>query len=417
MERTKKVVVAQGGGPTNVINQSLVGVILESRKSPKISSVYGAIKGVEGIVNENFLDLTQETSHNLEQVASTPSAALLSSRDKPDKKYCQEILKVFKAHNVGYFFYIGGNDSADTVRIINENAQELNYALRTIHIPKTIDNDIVLNDHTPGYGSAAKFVIQAFSGINLDNRSLPGVHIIIVMGRHSGFLTASSSLAKVLPDDGPHLIYMPERTFYSNLFLKDVKKVYDKYGRCLVAVSEGIIDENKTPILCNIISGISKDPHGNIELSSNNSLLGDYLAGLVKRNLNIQRVRLDTLGYFQRSFNGCVSDVDQFEAREVGEKAVQFAVSQNASGSVVIERIGDYSVDYTLKSLNAIARKTKVMPDKFINSFGNNVTEAFKFYCRPLLGSGFPSTYGLKAPVVKKLLKNPHNHAGFNTAD
>ncbi|MCR6546835.1 6-phosphofructokinase [Dehalobacterium formicoaceticum] len=401
-----KVVVAQGGGPTIVINQSLVGVVLESRKSTQITSVYGAIKGVEGILNEDFIDLTMETSHNLEQVGLTPSSALLSTRDKPDERYCQELFRVLKAHDIRYFFYIGGNDSADTVRIVNDNANKAHYNLRTIHIPKTIDNDVVLNDHTPGYGSAARFVAQAFSGANLDNRSLPGVYIIVVMGRNAGFLTAASSLAQKFSDDGPHLIYLPERTFRIDDFLKEVKEVYDRYGRCLVAVSEGIRDEQHRLIITKLVDKIGRDAHGNLELTSNNFLLGDYLASIVKKNLNIKRVRSDTLGYFQRSFNGCVSDVDQHEAREVGEKAAQFAIRQNLDGSVVIERSGYYSVEYHLKPLADVAGKTRVMPDHFINPAGNNVTDTFKFYLRPLIGSGFPSAYRLQAPRVPKILES-----------
>ena len=154
-----KVLIAQGGGPTAVINQSLVGATLEARKFPQVTKVYGAIKGVEGIVNENFMDLTQETTHNLESVANTPSSALLSTRVKPDEAYCKEMFQVMKAHDIRYFFYIGGNDSADTVRIVNENADQAGYELRALHIPKTIDNDLVLNDHTPGYPSAARFTI------------------------------------------------------------------------------------------------------------------------------------------------------------------------------------------------------------------------------------------------------------------
>ena len=186
-----KVLVAQGGGPTAVINQSMAGVVLESRKFPQVTRVYGAINGVKGIVNEDFLYLTQETTHNLEQVAVTPSSALLSTRDKPDEKYCDAMFEVMRAHDIRYFFYIGGNDSSDTVRIINERAENAHYDFRAIHIPKTIDNDLVLNDHTPGYGSAARFVAQAFIGANLDNRALPGVYIGVVMGRHAGFLTAA----------------------------------------------------------------------------------------------------------------------------------------------------------------------------------------------------------------------------------
>lgn len=397
-----KVVVAQGGGPTAVINQSLVGVVLESRKFPQVTKVYGAINGVAGIVNEDFIDLTQETTHNLEKVANTPSSALFSTRIKPDEAYCKEIFKVFKAHNVRYFFYIGGNDSADTVRIVNEEAENSNYEFRAIHIPKTIDNDLVLNDHTPGYGSAARFVASAFIGLNLDNRALPGVNVGVVMGRNAGFLTAAASVAQKYPDDGPHLIYLPERPFIISNFLQDVKEVYDKYGRCIVAVSEGIRDEKGVPIITKLVEQ-EKDDHGNIQLSGTGAL-GDLLSERIKEGLNIQRVRSDTLGYLQRSFMGCVSDVDQQEAREVGEKAAQFAIWHNIDGSIAIRRTGYYSVNYELVALDEVAGKTKLMPDEYINEKGNNVTEAFKYYLNPLLGSNMPQASMLRAPRSEKIL-------------
>ncbi|QSX09424.1 diphosphate--fructose-6-phosphate 1-phosphotransferase [Alkalibacter rhizosphaerae] len=262
-----KVLIAQSGGPTAVINQSLVGIVAEARKFAQVDRVYGALRGVEGILNENFLDLTQETTHNLEQVAKTPSSALLSTRVKPDTAYCKEMFKVMKAHDIRYFFYIGGNDSSDTARIVNEEANAANYDLRVIHVPKTIDNDLVLNDHTPGFGSAARFVAQAFMGVNLDVRALNGVYIGVVMGRHTGFLTASSAIARKYEADGPHLIYLPERTFSMEQFLLDVKSVHQKYGYCVVAVSEGITDETGTPIAASLNKNLDKDAHGNITLS------------------------------------------------------------------------------------------------------------------------------------------------------
>lgn len=399
-----KVLIAQAGGPTAVINQSLVGAVLESRKFGQITKVYGALKGVEGIVNENFIDLTKETTNNLEKVAKTPSSALLSTRVKPDDKYCKEMFEVMKAHDIRYFFYIGGNDSSDTVRIVNDNAKLANYELRAIHIPKTIDNDLVINDHTPGYGSAARFVAQAFSGVNLDNRALCGVYIGVVMGRHAGFLTAASALGQKYPDDGPHLIYVPERKFKIDNFLKDVKRVYDKYGRCIIAVSEGIQDESGTAIAAKLQKNIEKDAHGNIQLSGSSSL-GDLLSKEIKEKLKISRVRSDTFGYLQRSFLGVVSDVDQQEAREVGEKAAQFALWNRVDGSIVIERTGYYSVDYKLVDLSKIAGKTKLMDDKFINSEGNGVTDEFKTYLRPLLGSNFPNPHRLRAPFAEKILR------------
>ena len=320
-----KILVAQGGGPTAVINQSLVGVVLEARRFAQVTKVYGALHGVRGIVDEAFVDLTQETRANLELVAATPSSALGSTRDKPDLAYCQKMLAVLRAHEIEHFFYIGGNDSSDTVRIVSEEAQKAGYPLRCIHIPKTIDNDLVGNDHTPGFPSAARFVAQAFCGANLDNAALPGVYVGVVMGRHAGFLTAAAALGRKFPDDGPHLIYLPERTFVLEQFLADVEAAYARFGRCVIAVSEGIHDASGMAIASLLSKEVERDAHGNVQLSGTGAL-ADLLCDAIKAKLGIKRVRGDTFGYLQRSFAGCVSDVDQREAREVGEKAVQFAL-------------------------------------------------------------------------------------------
>jgi len=397
-----KVLVAQGGGPTAVINQSMVGAVLESRKFRNIDKVYGAFHGVRGLIDEEFLDLTQETTHNLEMVAQTPSSALGSTRDKPDLDYCREIFRVLQAHEIGYFFYIGGNDSSDTVRIVSEEARKANYGLRCIHIPKTIDNDLMVTDHTPGFPSAARFVAQAFMGVNLDNWSLPGVYIGVVMGRHAGFLTAASALGKKFPDDGPHLIYLPERAFDVDRFLADVKATMDKYGRCVIAVSEGVADADGVPIATKLAEEVEHDAHGNVQLGG--GALADMLVDKVKRGLGYKRVRGDTFGYLQRSFVGCVSDVDQREAREVGEKAVQYAMWGDRDGSVTIHRTGFYSVDYQLSPLEAVAGKTKTMPDEFIADNGTDVTDAFRLYLRPLLGKGMPDAYRLRLNAVPKIL-------------
>lgn len=392
------VLIAQGGGPTAVINQSLVGAVLESRKFPQVDRVYGALHGVRGIIDENFVDLTQATTHNLERVACTPSSALLSTRDKPDAQYCEKIFKICMKHNVRYFFYIGGNDSADAVRIVNDNARDASYELRCIHIPKTIDNDLRVTDHCPGYGSAARFVALAFSGVNLDNRSIPGVYIGVVMGRHAGFLTAASVFGRKYEDDGPHLLYLPERTFRKEQFLKDVDEVYKKFGRCIVAVSEGVVGEDGKPIITQLAQEVEKDAHGNVQLSGTGAL-GDLLGDIVKKELKIKRVRSDTFGYLQRSFVGIVSEVDQAEAREVGEKAAQYAIWNNVDGSVAIRRTGDYSVDYFLTPLESVAKETKCMPDAFITPFGTDVTTEFQNYARPLLGA-MPDCERLMAPKV-----------------
>jgi 6-phosphofructokinase 1 len=399
-----KVLVAQGGGPTAVINQSMAGVVLEARRQRGVGLVYGARHGVRGIVNEDFFDLTQETSHNLEAVASTPSSALGSTRDKPDLKYCHEIFEVLRAHGIGHFFYIGGNDSSDTVRIVSEEATKAGYPLRCIHIPKTIDNDLVGNDHTPGFPSAARFVAQAFAGANLDNVALPGVYVAVVMGRHAGFLTAASALGKKFQDDGPHLIYLPERTFVLERFLADVKAMHERHGRCVIAVSEGVHDASGQPMVTQLAKELEHDAHGNVQLSGTGAL-ADLLCEEIRRKLGIKRVRGDTFGYLQRSFIGCVSDVDQREAREVGEKAVQFAFMLQRDGSVAIKRTGFYSVDYELLPLSEVAGKTRTMEDEFIAASGTDVTDAFRLYLRPLLGSRMPDAFRLRQNPVPKVLR------------
>src|SRR5450830_1677923 len=401
------ILVAQGGGPTAVINQSLAGVVLAAR-SAGVERIYGALHGVRGIVDENLVDLGQETVANLELVAATPSSALGSTRDKPDLAYCEKIFAVLQAHRIEQFFYIGGNDSSDTVRIVSEQAAKAGYPLRCIHIPKTIDNDLVGSDHTPGFPSAARFVAQAFAGANLDNAALPGVYVGVVMGRHAGFLTAASALGKKFPDDGPHLIYLPERVFVLENFLADVKATYEKYGRCVIAVSEGIHDASGEPIASllakQVGNDVERDAHGNVQLSGTGAL-ADLLCDEIKAKLGIKRVRGDTFGYLQRSFIGCVSDVDQREAREVGEKAVQFAMWGDRDGSVAIKRTGFYSVDYELLPLTEVAGKTRTMEDEFISASGTDVTDAFRLYLRPLLGSGMPDAFRLRAAKVAKVLK------------
>ncbi len=403
-----KILVAQGGGPTAVINESLAGVVIEARKYPTVSQIYGAYHGVRGIIEEDFVDLTQETTHNLELVAKTPSSSLGSTRDKPDRPYCQEIFKVLQAHEISTFFYIGGNDSSDTSRIVAEEARQANYRLHCFHIPKTIDNDLVVNDHTPGFGSAARFVALAFAGANLDNHALPGIYVGVVMGRHAGFLTAASALGRKFDEDGPHLVYLPERVFDIDTFLKDIKKIYETHGRCIVAVSEGIHNEKGEPIITTLLKQVERDAHGNVQLSGT-GILADLLCDLIREKLGYKRVRGDTFGYLQRSFLGCVSDVDQREAREVGEKAVQYARWRETDGSVAIHRTGFYSVEYHLHPLEDIAGKTRVMPSEFINVAGNNVTDQFRMYCRPLLGSGVPDVFHLRNYKVAKIFNKSNS--------
>ncbi len=397
-----RVLIAQGGGPTAVINQSLVGAVIQSRGAEAVDAVYGAMHGVRGIVDEDFIDLTGESRGTLERVAETPGSALGSTRDKPDEDYCKAILEVLQAHAITAFFYIGGNDSSDTLRILSAQAAKAGFDLTCIHIPKTIDNDLMVNDHTPGYPSAARFVSNAFAGINRDNAALPGVYVGVVMGRHAGFLTAASAALRT-GDDGPHLIYLPERAFDMDGFLADVKATYDRLGRCVVAVSEGIQDEGGELIAAKLAKEMEKDAHGNVQLSGSGAR-ADLLTGAIRESTGISRVRGDTFGYLQRSFLGCVSDVDRSEARAVGVEAARFAEAGKIEGSVTIHRTADYQVEYRLSPLEAVAGKTKVMDDSFIAGSGADVTDAFADYLRPLLGSQMPTLAGFGPKRVAKIL-------------
>ena len=380
-------IVSQSGGPTGVINASLVGVIEEACKKKEITNLYGAVHAVSGIVKENFVDLKKLSSDTLECVAASPSSALGSSRDKPDAAYCEKILAVFKKRDIRYFYYIGGNDSANTCYIINQMAEKTGYDLKAFHVPKTVDNDLLVTDHCPGYGTAGKFVACAIMGDDLDNRALPGVKIDVIMGRHAGFLTGAAALAKQREDDGPHLVYLPERPVTMEKLLADVDAMYKKYGRCVIAASEGICDADHVTWAEKLAKDAERDSHGNVQLSGTGAL-ADFLAGQIKGKLGIKRVRADTFGYLQRSFAGLQSESDVKEARQCGRLAVQWSMKEN-NGSVAIKRIASgakYAVDYFRTELKNVAEKTKSVPDEYINAEGNGMTAAFVEYALPLVG-------------------------------
>jgi len=396
MQSNNNILIAQGGGPTNVINQSLVGII--NGEKNKNSNIIGAINGVRGIIDNNFIKLSKFNDVNLKKIQNTPGAALGSTRDKPDEKYCHEILKILNKKKIKRFYYIGGNDSSDSLRIISNYVKEKNYNTQCIHIPKTIDNDLVRNDHTPGFGSAAKYVAQLFSGINYDVRSLPGVYLGVVMGRHAGFLTAASSLLRKLNSDGPHLIFLPEYSFKIKVFLEQVKRIYDKYGRCIIAVSEGIQDNKGNLISKRIIQNNEYDAHGNIQLSGSGAL-GDYLSNILKTKLKIKRVRADTLGYAQRSFLGVVSEVDQKEAYNIGLMATKFTIKTGLPFSVAIKERKRFDTKYNTKiimnKLEDVAGKTKVMKKEFYDTKTFNVTKKFRDYCLPIIGKDILDTLSI----------------------
>ena len=391
-------VVGQSGGPTAVINQSLVGVILEAQKAGHIQELLGAKHGVRGIVNDQYYKLKGAPRELLERIALTPSSALGSSRDKPDEEYCKKILANFQKNNVRFFFYIGGNDSADTARIVNDMANREGYEMRCYHVPKTIDNDLRVHDHTPGYASAAKFVASAFIGDNYDNKSLPGIKVNVVMGRHAGWLTASSVLARKYENDGPHLVYVPEVPVTEEKVLADVDRVYTKLGRCIIAVSEGISVPEKNAKGHHLswaekmASEVERDSHGNVQLSGSGAL-GDYISQLITKKLpnpsgKKLRVRADTLGYLQRSFPGYISKTDALEARKVGSLAVKYSAKAGTQGSsIFMYRVpgSEYKINFDITPIANVARETKDLPADWIVD-GCDINEKYLNYARPIVG-------------------------------
>ncbi len=408
---TGNAIIGQSGGPTAVINQSLVGCVEGLRfglvASGHVKRILGMRHGVKGLTRDqksggaDLVDLTSMHQDVLDRLAITPSACLGSTRDKPDAAYCERILAACKTNDIRYFFYIGGNDSSDTCRIVSEMAAASGFDLRCIHIPKTIDNDLQHNDHCPGYPSAARFVALACMADFLDNISLPGIKINVIMGRHAGFLTAASALARRrdLPvphesTDGPQLIYLPEVPFSTDRFLSDVDAIYSKKGRCHIAVSEGVRDASGKEIGATLIQGGQVDAHGNVQLSGSGAL-GDALADLCKSNLKPLggksiRVRADTFGYVQRCWPDA-SPIDALEARRAGRHAAGLAMAGRRGVSVTIHRIGSgigdepYISDYGEVDLAAVAGKTRIMPPEFIDGH-NDVSRAFIDWCCPLAG-------------------------------
>jgi len=392
-----KAIIGQSGGPTAVINKSLVGFIKEAVQAD-FDQVIGARHGLQGMLKKDFVDLSSLNESQLYGIGKTPAAALGSVRKKPTDNDIEQLVEIFEQEGIRNFFYIGGNDSAETANLVSEGAKKIGYEMKAFHIPKTIDNDLLETDHCPGYGSAARFVAHAFQGDDADNRSLKGIKINVLMGRHAGWLTAASTLGKSNEDDGPHLVYVPEKVFKIENFLKEVKEVYDSLGRCVVAVSEGIHNEEGEYFLQTYAkesgSGLAgkTDSHGNIQLSGSGAL-GDTLTNLVSEHIDGARVRADTFGYLQRSFLADVSEVDAEEAERVGQYAV-VASQERDSGSVILKRqfSEKYFCDVDVVDLHKVAKHTKDMPPEFLDESKPYVTNDFFEYAMPLTGGIEPKT-------------------------
>lgn len=374
------ILIAQGGGPTAVINASLAGVILEAKKSGRANKIYGAIGGIEGFLAERLIELSPLREEELRRLKNTPGAALGSCRYKVNDNDHRKILKVLKKRKIDCFFYIGGNDSMDTCHKISQ----LDTALRVVGIPKTIDNDLPVTDHCPGFGSAARYAAVSVRELGLDVRSLP-IHIsfIELMGRNAGWLTAAGGFAREIGGDAPDLIYLPERVFRLESFLSDIEKAWKKKKGLVVAVSEGLCGED----------GLLISEAGNATDSFGHSLAGDagsYLAKVVRSRLGI-RARSEKPGILQRSSRLMASETDREEAFQVGQTAVRKALEGETGIMIAIIRRGNdpYEVDYSSVRLSEVANVEHFMPDEYINSKDNYITRAFIDYIRPLVGTDF----------------------------
>ncbi|MGB3538204.1 MAG: diphosphate--fructose-6-phosphate 1-phosphotransferase [Mesorhizobium sp.] len=383
-------VIAQGGGPTAVINQTMVGAALEVRRKHPGARVLGSLHGVRGIRDGNYVDLSAISEDRLRLIANTPSAALGSTRDKPDTAYCEVVLKGLQKIGADAFIYIGGNDTSDTQQILTDAS---GGKIAFVHAPKTIDNDLEENDHVPGFMSAAEFVAGAFLSVDLDFRALPGIYVGIVMGRHAGFLTAASAAWRLDGDSGPHLVYVPERAFSAKQFIDDVRATLDRHKRCVVAVSEGVSTADGKALIESLMPAekLERDQHGNLKLSG--SGLTAALESALAEGLPGKRARVDALGYMPRGSVATINAVDAREAFDAGAFAV--TVAGEGGGSVALTYDGHKTV---LKKvpLKNVAGKTRHMPDDFMQADANQLSEAGMAYLKRLV----PEKYKVGKPFV-----------------
>tara|TARA_B110000285_G_scaffold147803_1_gene164991 strand:+ start:308 stop:1570 length:1263 start_codon:yes stop_codon:yes gene_type:complete len=395
--------VAQSGGPTSVINASLAGVVAEALNHECIEEIYGGVNGILGILNEQLVDLAAETQQTIRALRHTPGAALGTCRFKlKSQQDYDRVLQVFEAHNIRYFFYAGGNDSQDTADKISKLAQERGYDLRVIGIPKTIDNDLVTTDHTPGYGSVIKYIATTVKEIACDNAAMGQydlVQIIEVMGRNAGWIAAGAALAKSRdePNAAPHLIYLPEVAFSAEKFISDVQHVLQKEKYCVVVVGEGLVDADG-----NFVStaSASADAFGHSQLGG----AGEYLRGLVEETLQI-KARAVSLGMAQRAAVHCSSQTDNDEAYLAGQAAVEAAIAGETDKMVTLVR-GDgetYTCETGLTPLAEIANGVKKLPESWINEDGVSMNFNFYKYALPLIQGEVKVPFENGVPVLAKL--------------
>lgn len=400
--KNKNCIVAQSGGPTVAINASLAGVVKGIKDSEKYDTLYGSVNGILGILNDNLINLSEIVADDdvLNMLKHTPSMYLGSCRYKlPDVETSPEtyetIFKIFEKYNVGAFFYIGGNDSMDTALKLSKYAEEIGSDVRVMGIPKTIDNDLCVTDHTPGFGSAAKYIASTILEIAHDTFSYPvkSVTIIEIMGRDAGWLTSASALARTEYNNAPHLIYLPETAFDTDKFIADVKELLETKDSVIVAVSEGIRDAKG-----NYISATSQtvDGFGHSHLSG----AGKCLENIVKEHVDA-KVRSVEINVLQRSGAHISSSTDLDEAFCLGKNAVKLAEDGKTGYMVTIHRLSSspYKVSYEFADINGIANEVKTVPREWINEAGNDVLEPMYEYLRPLIVGEPDITYKDGLPV------------------
>lgn len=383
-------VIAQGGGPTAVINQTLAGAVAEIENRYPDARILGARHGVRGIRDGDYVDLSDVPPERMRAIGRTPGAALGSTRDKPDAAYCDVVLAGLRDVGADAFIYIGGNDTAGTQQILTEAS---GGGIAFVHAPKTIDNDLVENDHTPGFISAAEFVAGAFQSVDLDFRSLPGVYVGIVMGRHAGFLTAAAAAWKDDAEDGPHLVYVPERAFSVPRFIDQVKESLARRRRCVVAVSEGVATEDGRSLVESIVPAdkLERDQHGNVKLSGSDLTVAFERA--LAEGLPGKRARVDALGYMPRGYIGAINPTDAEEAYAVGRFAIEAA--DRGGGSVAVQERGGKTV-LDIVPLANVAGKTRHMPAEFLLDDAMGLTAAGAAYFDRLL----PRKFQIGRPFV-----------------
>jgi len=393
------LLIGQSGGPTAVINNSLVGIVEEAMQYDAIEGIYGMVHAIRGLLKEDLVDLRRETPKTLELLRSTPASALGTARYKVTDDDYERILDLLIKYDIRYFFYIGGNDSMDTTHKVANLAASRGYEMHAIGVPKTVDNDLAVTDHCPGFGSAARFVATAIRDTGYDTWAMgesSPIKLMEIMGRNAGWLTAATVLAKSEPDDPPHLIYMPERGITMDQVVNDVLNVYDRLGYCVVACSEGMQDPDGNPLGQG--SG-DVDAFGHV---AKGGVVEAIEAAI--REASDAKTRHDKPGYLQRSFAALQSRVDREEAYQVGRRAVQAAMDEQTGVMVTLDRAPGptYEISYGLAPLDKIANVEHKLPDTYINDAGNGVTEAFVEYAQPLIGDPLPPYARLSMHAVPK---------------